>query len=75
MRNQWKNWLRGHYNLDLYPIRWSKLLPQKWRNRVKQDRKNKDFNQCFSDEKNRLIAYKKQNHFESLFIHKISFFY
>ncbi|KAL0532666.1 hypothetical protein IC582_030687 [Cucumis melo] len=28
MRNQWKNWLRGHYNLDLYPIRWSKLLPQ-----------------------------------------------
>nr|QJR53014.1 hypothetical protein RF1 [Herpetospermum pedunculosum] len=65
--NQWKNWLRGHYHYDLYPIRWAKLLPQKWRNRVNQDRmaKNKDFNQCFSYEKTRLIDYKKQNYFET----------
>nr|YP_010888133.1 hypothetical chloroplast RF19 [Trichosanthes rosthornii]WJJ67897.1 hypothetical chloroplast RF19 [Trichosanthes rosthornii] len=65
--NQWKNWLRGHYHYDLYPIRWAKLLPQKWRNRVNQDRmaKNKDFNQCYSYEQNRLIDYKKQNSFET----------
>nr|QJS52310.1 hypothetical protein RF1 [Indofevillea khasiana] len=65
--NQWKNWLRGHYHYDLYPIRWSKLLPQKWRNRVNQDRmaKKKDFNQCYSYQKNRLIDYKKQNYFET----------
>ena len=65
MINPWKNWLRGHYNFDLYPIRWSKLLSQKWRNRVKQDRKNKDFNQCDSYEKKGLIDYKKQNPFET----------
>nr|YP_009326048.1 Ycf1 [Citrullus lanatus]YP_009348090.1 Ycf1 [Citrullus lanatus subsp. mucosospermus]APD52540.1 Ycf1 [Citrullus lanatus]APW82776.1 Ycf1 [Citrullus lanatus subsp. mucosospermus]APW82861.1 Ycf1 [Citrullus lanatus subsp. mucosospermus]APW82946.1 Ycf1 [Citrullus lanatus]APW83031.1 Ycf1 [Citrullus lanatus] len=65
MINQWKNWLRGHYHYDLDPIRWAKLLPQKWRNRVKQDRKNKDFNQFYSYEKNRLIDYKKQNSFET----------
>nr|YP_009753050.1 Ycf1 protein [Gerrardanthus macrorhizus]QIT06122.1 Ycf1 protein [Gerrardanthus macrorhizus] len=67
--NQWKNWLRGHYHYDLYPIRWSKLLPQKWRNTVNQGRmaKNKDFNQCYSYEKNRLIDYKKQNEFETYY--------
>nr|YP_010203883.1 photosystem I assembly protein Ycf1 [Gynostemma microspermum]UAM95898.1 photosystem I assembly protein Ycf1 [Gynostemma microspermum] len=65
--NQWKNWLRGHYLYDLYPIRWSKLLPQKWRNRVNQGRKNNDFNQCYSYEKNRLIDYKKQNDFETYY--------
>nr|UDP55862.1 Ycf1 [Momordica charantia] len=64
--NQWKNWLRSHYHYDLYTIRWSKLLPQKWRNRVNQNRmaKNKDFNQRYSYEKNRLIDYKKKNDFE-----------
>nr|WFG61304.1 Ycf1 protein [Cucurbita moschata] len=67
MMNEWKNWLRGHYHYDLYPIRWAKLFPQKWRNRVKKDRmvKNKDFKQCYSYEQNRLIDYKKQNDFET----------
>nr|QHB76023.1 Ycf1 [Cucumis melo subsp. melo] len=64
MINQWKNWLRGHYTADVDPIIWAKLLPHKWRNKVKQARKKKDFNQCNSDEKNRLIDYKKENHFE-----------
>ena len=67
MMNEWKNWLRGHYHYDLYPIRWEKLFPQKWRNRVKKDCmvKNKDFKQCYSYEQNRLIDYKKQNDFET----------
>nr|ALO21972.1 Ycf1 [Cucurbita digitata] len=67
MMNEWKNWLRGHYHYDLYPIIWAKLFPQKWRNRVKKDRmvKNKDFKQCYSYEQNRLIDYKKQNYLET----------
>nr|YP_009557058.1 hypothetical protein RF1 [Trigastrotheca stricta]QBC70685.1 hypothetical protein RF1 [Trigastrotheca stricta] len=32
--NQWKNWLKSNYQYDLSKIRWSQLVPQKWRNRV-----------------------------------------
>nr|YP_004072518.1 hypothetical protein ColaC_p079 [Corynocarpus laevigatus]ADO60366.1 hypothetical protein [Corynocarpus laevigatus] len=67
--NQWKNWLRGHYQYDLYTIRWSRLVPQKWRNRVSQGpmAKNKNLNKCHSYEKNLLIHYKKQNDFETYY--------
>nr|YP_010539011.1 hypothetical chloroplast RF1 [Datisca cannabina]UYF12872.1 hypothetical chloroplast RF1 [Datisca cannabina] len=67
--NQWKNWLRGHYQYDLYPIRWLRLIPQNWRNRVNQGRMapKKDLNKCDSYEKNRLIHYKKQNDFETYY--------
>ncbi|GFP98602.1 protein tic 214 [Phtheirospermum japonicum] len=30
--NQWKNWLRGHYQYNLSQIKWSRLIPEKWRN-------------------------------------------
>ncbi|GFP88506.1 protein tic 214 [Phtheirospermum japonicum] len=30
--NQWKNWLRGHYQYSLSQIKWSRLIPKKWRN-------------------------------------------
>ena len=42
--NQWKNWLRGHYQYKyLSPIIWSRLVPQKWRNRVSvAQNQNKD---------------------------------
>nr|YP_009535942.1 Ycf1 [Ostrya japonica]AYK29969.1 Ycf1 [Ostrya japonica]AYK30649.1 Ycf1 [Ostrya japonica]AYK31754.1 Ycf1 [Ostrya japonica] len=70
--NEWKNWLKDHYQYqyDLSQIRWSRLVPQKWRNRVNQYQcrmaKNKDLNKCDSYEKNRLIHYEneKQNDFE-----------
>nr|YP_009571006.1 hypothetical protein RF1 [Quintinia verdonii]QBC69512.1 hypothetical protein RF1 [Quintinia verdonii] len=60
--NQWKNWLKGHYQYDLSQIRWSRLIPQKWRNRVNQRRtaQNKDLNKWDSYEKDQLLHYKKQ---------------
>nr|UZG89875.1 hypothetical chloroplast RF19 [Syringa pinnatifolia] len=61
--NQWKNWLRGHYQYDLSQIRWSRLIPQQWRNRVYQRRivKRKNFSKWNSYEKDQLIDYKKPN--------------
>nr|UOF70140.1 hypothetical chloroplast RF19 [Cerbera manghas] len=41
--NEWKNWLRGHYQYNLSRIRWSQLIPQKWRNRVNLRHKNQNF--------------------------------
>nr|YP_009419897.1 hypothetical chloroplast RF1 [Sinojackia rehderiana]ASM46576.1 hypothetical chloroplast RF1 [Sinojackia rehderiana] len=64
--NQWKNWLRGHYQYDFSPIRWSRLIAQKWRTRINQCRtiKNKDLNKKDSYEKDQLIHYKKQNDYK-----------
>nr|AUG62387.1 Ycf1 [Alnus maritima subsp. oklahomensis] len=68
--NEWKNWLKDHYQYqyDLSQIRWSRLVPQKWRNRVNQYQcrmtTNKDLNKWDSYEKTRLIHYEKQNDFE-----------
>nr|QVX28714.1 hypothetical chloroplast RF1 [Swartzia bahiensis] len=60
--NQWKNWLRGHYQYDLSPSRWSRLVPQKWRNKINKYRvaQNKNLTKCDSYEKTLLILYKKQ---------------
>nr|YP_009436166.1 hypothetical chloroplast RF1 [Cyphia angustiloba]YP_009436183.1 hypothetical chloroplast RF1 [Cyphia angustiloba]ATG26344.1 hypothetical chloroplast RF1 [Cyphia angustiloba]ATG26361.1 hypothetical chloroplast RF1 [Cyphia angustiloba] len=61
--NPWKNWLRGHYQYNLSQIRWSLLIPQKWRNGVNQRHtpQNKDFNKGDSYEKDPLLHSKKQN--------------
>nr|YP_010512116.1 hypothetical protein Ycf1 [Myrospermum sousanum]UXL83440.1 hypothetical protein Ycf1 [Myrospermum sousanum] len=60
--NQWTNWLKGHYQYDLSGRRWSRLVPQKWRNRINERRvsQKKDLTKCYSYEKTRLILYKKQ---------------
>nr|WOZ13501.1 hypothetical protein RF1 [Rhodoleia championii] len=64
--NQWKNWLRGHYQYDLSQIRWSRLVPQKWRNRVNQRcmAQTKDLNKWDSYEKDQFISYEKENDYE-----------
>nr|YP_010698626.1 hypothetical protein RF1 [Corylopsis multiflora]WCH58701.1 hypothetical protein RF1 [Corylopsis multiflora] len=64
--NHWKNWLRGHYQYDLSRIRWSRLVPQKWRNRVNQRcmAQNKDLNKWDSYEKDQFIHYEKENDYE-----------
>nr|YP_009771057.1 Ycf1 [Parkinsonia africana]QIT01759.1 Ycf1 [Parkinsonia africana] len=60
--NQWTNWLKGHYQYDLSQSGWSRLVPQKWRNRMNERHvaQNKDLTKCHSYEKNGLILYKKQ---------------
>nr|YP_010618304.1 hypothetical chloroplast RF19 [Soroseris hookeriana]WAX01598.1 hypothetical chloroplast RF19 [Soroseris hookeriana] len=62
--NPWKNWLRGHYQYDLSQITSSRLIPQKWRNRINQchTSQNKDLNKWYSSEKDQLLdSKKKQN--------------
>lgn len=62
--NQWKNWLRWHYQYDLSQIRWSRLMPKKWRTRVNQScmaqNKNRNLNKWNSYEKDQLLHYKKK---------------
>nr|UZX49698.1 hypothetical protein RF1 [Eurya rubiginosa var. attenuata] len=64
--NQWKSWLKGHYQYDLSQIRWSILIAQKWRNRINQCRtiQNQDLNKEDSYEKDQLIHYKKKNDYK-----------
>nr|YP_010620520.1 hypothetical chloroplast RF1 [Kirganelia reticulata]WAX37581.1 hypothetical chloroplast RF1 [Kirganelia reticulata] len=61
--NQWKNWLKGHYQYkyDLSQIRWSMLIPQKWRNRINQYRtiQKQDLNKLNLYKKDLLIHYEK----------------
>nr|YP_009672470.1 Ycf1 [Cichorium intybus]QCX42493.1 Ycf1 [Cichorium intybus] len=65
--NPWKNWLRGHYQYDLSQITSSRLIPQKWRNRINQchtsqshTAQNKDLNKWYSSEKDQLLDSKKK---------------
>nr|YP_009490232.1 hypothetical chloroplast RF19 [Itea chinensis]AWH11674.1 hypothetical chloroplast RF19 [Itea chinensis] len=68
--NQWKNWLRGHYQYDLSKIRWYRLVPQKWRNRVNQlwIAQNKDLNKwdSYEYEKDQLSHYENDYEVDSL---------
>nr|YP_009766400.1 hypothetical chloroplast RF19 [Goodia macrocarpa]QIS96852.1 hypothetical chloroplast RF19 [Goodia macrocarpa] len=66
--NQWTNWLKGHYQYDLCKSKWSKLVPQKWRNRISERRvaQNKDLTKSDSYTKTLLILYKKQQQVASL---------
>nr|YP_010991643.1 Ycf1 protein [Strobilanthes dalzielii]WOX62036.1 Ycf1 protein [Strobilanthes dalzielii] len=64
--NQWKNWLRGHYQYDLSQIIWSRLIPKKRRNPVHQHRiakvnkENESKWHSYEYEKNQLINSKKE---------------
>jgi len=63
LMNQWTNWLLKSQNqYDLSQRRWSRLVPQKWRNRIHKRHviQNKDLKKCDSYEKTRLIPYKNQ---------------
>nr|WID87638.1 hypothetical chloroplast RF1 [Lonicera ferdinandi] len=61
--DQWKSWLRGHPQYNLSPIRWSRLIPQKWRNRVNQrcTAENKDFKKWSSDENEKDLLFHYTN--------------
>nr|YP_010961404.1 hypothetical protein RF1 [Tongoloa gracilis]WNH39850.1 hypothetical protein RF1 [Tongoloa gracilis] len=64
--NQWKNWLRGHYQYNLSQIRWSGLISQKWRTTITEGgmTQNKDLTKYNSYEKDRLLYHKKQKDFK-----------
>nr|YP_009163076.1 hypothetical chloroplast RF1 [Sinopodophyllum hexandrum]AKT94042.1 hypothetical chloroplast RF1 [Sinopodophyllum hexandrum] len=65
--NEWKNWLRGpsHYHYDLSKTRWSRLVPQKWRNRTQKSCIGQTKNSTNFDlyEKDQIIHYEKQNNY------------
>jgi hypothetical protein len=54
--NQWKNWLRGHYQYDLSKSEGSRLRVQKWRNQCRTIQ-NQDLTKADSYEKDQLIHY------------------
>nr|YP_010559462.1 hypothetical protein RF1 [Euphorbia enterophora]UED20901.1 hypothetical protein RF1 [Euphorbia enterophora] len=68
LMNQWKNWLRSHYQYkyDLSQLRWSRLIPEKCRNRIDQHHmvENKKFSKWNLHEQDQLIHYDKKNDFE-----------
>nr|QBE87786.1 hypothetical chloroplast RF1 [Phaulothamnus spinescens] len=72
--NQWKNWLKlkSNYQYDLSQIKWSRLVPEKWRNRVTEhcevENKNLQKNKWNSYEKEELINYKNTNNSENLLL-------
>nr|YP_009864213.1 hypothetical chloroplast RF1 [Petermannia cirrosa]QKE32208.1 hypothetical chloroplast RF1 [Petermannia cirrosa] len=67
--NEWKNWLRGHYQYNISQTKWSRLVSKKWRNRVNQRRaiQNKNSIQLDSYKKEKdqlqLIHYAKENYY------------
>nr|AKF01505.1 hypothetical chloroplast RF19 [Dypsis decaryi] len=66
-KNEWKNWLKGHYQYNLSQTKWSRLVPQKWRNRINQrsmiQNKNSMKFDSHKKEKDQLIHYIKQNYY------------
>nr|YP_009556557.1 hypothetical protein RF1 [Rhabdodendron amazonicum]QBC72506.1 hypothetical protein RF1 [Rhabdodendron amazonicum] len=65
--NQWKNWLKSHYLYDLSQKKWSKLVTQKWRNRVNCGVEKTNLSKWDSYEKDPLIHYKKEKDSEAYF--------
>nr|YP_010919492.1 Ycf1 [Muiriantha hassellii]WAJ51901.1 Ycf1 [Muiriantha hassellii] len=66
-RNRWKNWLSNHYQYDFSWIKWTRLVPQKWRNRAHQRCmvQNNDFTRRHSYEKKGLTHSEKLHFFEA----------
>nr|YP_010014282.1 Ycf1 [Thulinella chrysantha]QOI12789.1 Ycf1 [Thulinella chrysantha] len=69
-KNQWKNWLKSHYQYNLPQRTWARLVAKKWRNKINQDalvpnQKLNNLNKEDSYEKDQFYNYKKQNDFEA----------
>nr|YP_010605447.1 Ycf1 [Phragmipedium boissierianum]WAN80607.1 Ycf1 [Phragmipedium boissierianum] len=63
--NEWKNWLKGHYQYDLSQKKWSRLVPKEWRNRINQrcmiQNQNKESIQLDLYKKSQFIHSMKKN--------------
>nr|YP_009473587.1 Ycf1 [Hydrocera triflora]AVI69843.1 Ycf1 [Hydrocera triflora] len=62
--NQWKSWLQSHYQYNLSPITWYRLIGERSRNRINKRGtiQQQNLNKQDSYEKDQLIYYKKQNY-------------
>nr|YP_010888776.1 hypothetical chloroplast RF19 [Pedicularis lyrata]WJJ68553.1 hypothetical chloroplast RF19 [Pedicularis lyrata] len=58
--NQWKNWLREYYQYNLSQIKWSRLIPEKWRNTLHKRHIAKKEIVSKWEKKDHLIDSKKQ---------------
>nr|YP_009356079.1 hypothetical protein [Matthiola incana]AQV10158.1 hypothetical protein [Matthiola incana] len=65
--NQWKNWLRSHYQYNLPQVAWPRLVTKKWKNKINQDSivLKPSLTKEDSYEKNKVDNYKKQTFFEA----------
>nr|QXO02969.1 hypothetical chloroplast RF1 [Cheirostylis thailandica] len=65
--NEWKNWLKGHYQYNLSKKKRSQLIPKEkeWRNKINQHRmiKNKESIQLDFYKKYQFIDSMKKNHY------------
>uniref|UniRef100_A0AAU6N1C5 Protein TIC 214 n=1 Tax=Argentina polyphylla TaxID=3121460 RepID=A0AAU6N1C5_9ROSA len=57
--NQWTNWLKNHYQYDISHIIWSRLVPQKWRNRFNHSCMNQKNNLSNPSKKTKFLHYEK----------------
>nr|YP_009514294.1 ycf1 protein [Helixanthera parasitica]AXB38541.1 ycf1 protein [Helixanthera parasitica] len=60
-KKKWQGCLKDYYHYDLLPIIWSRLVPQKWRNRVNQHStiQTKELNNEYLSEQSSLIHHEK----------------
>nr|YP_010975061.1 Ycf1 protein [Amyema miraculosa]WNR57958.1 Ycf1 protein [Amyema miraculosa] len=63
-KKKWKGCLKNNYHYNLSPIIWSRLVPQKWRNRVNQH--SIDLNKEYLSDKSALIYHEKQPYYEKI---------
>jgi hypothetical protein len=73
--NQWKNWLKAHFQYHLSQIRWSILIPEKRRNKVRQRciAQKENLNKRHSYEKDLLVSSKKKSEVDLLSNEKDNF--
>nr|YP_009558871.1 hypothetical chloroplast RF19 [Corallorhiza striata var. striata]QBA90825.1 hypothetical chloroplast RF19 [Corallorhiza striata var. striata] len=63
--NEWKNWLKGHYQYDLSQKKKSRFVPKEWWNRINKHRmnQNKESNQFYLYKKYQFIYSMKKNEY------------
>nr|BBN51160.1 hypothetical chloroplast RF1 [Bulbophyllum disciflorum] len=63
--NEWKNWLKGHYQYDLSQKKRSPVIPKEWRNRINKHRmiQNKELNQLDLYKKYQFIYSMNKNNY------------
>nr|YP_009129590.1 Ycf1 [Habenaria pantlingiana]AIC82600.1 Ycf1 [Habenaria pantlingiana] len=66
--NEWKNWLKGHYQYDLSQKKRSRLLPKKWQNKINKLRRIKKRESIQFDFYNKVNSIKKNDYASNSFI-------